>query len=119
MSGTAALRRRGNDLFLHLDQHLNEWAATRLNAKVGDRIRARTINPVGHTRLPRYARGRDGQIARYYGVFVFPDTHAHGLGPAPQHLYSVRFTARELWGPTAPAGDAIYLDMWDDYVDPA
>ena len=31
----------------------------------------------------------------------------------------MRFTARELWGPTAPAGDAIYLDMWDDYVDPA
>ena len=87
--------------------------------KAGDRVRTRNINPLGHTRLPRYARGREGRIARDYGVFVFPDTHAHGLGPAPQHLYSVRFTARELLGPTAPAGDAIYLDMWDDYVDPA
>jgi nitrile hydratase len=87
--------------------------------KVDDRVRARTINPAGHTRLPRYARGREGQIARDYGVFVFPDAHAHGLGPAPQHLYSVRFAARELWGPAAPAPDAIYLDMWDDYLDPA
>jgi nitrile hydratase len=87
--------------------------------QAGDRVRARTINPLGHTRLPRYARGREGTIARDYGVFVFPDTHAHGLGPAPQHLYSVRFTARELWGPTAPAGDAVYLDMWDGYLDPA
>ena len=87
--------------------------------KAGDRVRTRNINPLGHTRLPRYARGREGRIAHDYGVFVFPDTHAHGLGPAPQHLYGVRFTALELWGPTAPAGDAIYLDMWDDYVDPA
>src|SRR5262249_15465922 len=25
---------------------------------VGDRVRARNINPAGHTRLPRYARGK-------------------------------------------------------------
>ena len=64
-------------------------------------MRARNINPVGHTRLPRYARGKFGMIHRDYGVFVFPDTNAHFLGEKPQHVYSVRFAARELWGAQA------------------
>jgi len=50
---------------------------------------------------------------------VFPDTNAHFLGEQPQHLYSVRFEARELWGETAPAQDAVHLDLWDSYLDPA
>jgi nitrile hydratase len=85
----------------------------------GDRVVARNLNPAGHTRLPRYVRGRRGAIARDHGVFIFPDTHAAGLGPKPQHLYSVRFEARELWGPEASPRDAVYLDLWDDYLDPA
>jgi nitrile hydratase beta subunit len=87
--------------------------------QIGQRVRARNINPVGHTRLPRYARGKFGMIDRDHGVFVFPDTNAHFLGEKPQHVYSVRFTARELWGEQAPQKDSVYLDMWDDYLDPA
>lgn len=86
---------------------------------IGDRVRARDINPVGHTRLPRYARGRQGVIEKDYGVFVFPDTSARGEGKKPQHLYSVRFMSRDLWGPGAGARDSVYVDMWDDYLDPA
>lgn len=86
---------------------------------VGDRVLTRNMNPIGHTRLPRYARARHGTIATDYGVFIFPDTHAAGDGMKPQHLYSVRFSARELWGPDASARDAVYLDLWDDYLDPA
>src|SRR6516225_8783604 len=37
--------------------------------KVGDRVRARKINPMGHTRLPQYARGREGVIDGYHGIF--------------------------------------------------
>lgn len=85
----------------------------------GQSVRARNINPVGHTRLPRYARGKAGTIHRDHGVFVFPDTNAHFLGEKPQHVYSVRFAARELWGAQAPEKDCVYLDMWDDYLDPA
>jgi nitrile hydratase beta subunit len=85
--------------------------------KAGERVRARNINPAGHTRLPRYARGKTGIIVRDHGVFVFPDTNAHFLGEKPQHLYSVRFTGRELWGERASARDFIHLDMWDDYLD--
>lgn len=87
--------------------------------QVGQRVRARNINPLGHTRLPRYARGKLGAIDRDHGVFVFPDTNAHFLGEKPQHVYSVRFAARELWGEQAAPGDAVYVDMWDDYLEPA
>ena len=87
--------------------------------KMGQRVRARNINPVGHTRLPRYARGKTGTIQMDHGVFVLPDTNAHLKGENPQHLYSVRFTARELWGESASAKDSVNLDMWDDYLDPA
>ncbi len=85
----------------------------------GQRVRARNIHPVGHTRLPRYARGKLGVIDRDHGVFVFPDTNAHYLGEKPQHVYSVRFAARELWGEQASSHDSVYLDMWDDYLEPA
>jgi nitrile hydratase subunit beta len=86
--------------------------------KVGQRVRARNIHPLGHTRLPRYARGKTGVIQRDHGVFVFPDTNAHFQGEKPQHVYSVRFAARELWGEQAKPQDAVYLDMWDDYLEP-
>lgn len=86
---------------------------------VGDRVLTRNFNPIGHTRLPRYARARHGVIARDYGVFIFPDTHAVGEGKKPQHLYSVHFTAQALWGPDASRRDGICLDLWDDYLDPA
>ena len=85
----------------------------------GERIRARNINPVGHTRLVRYARGKTGTIHMDHGVFLFPDTNALFLGEKPQHVYSVRFTARELWGEQAPPQDSVYIDMWDDYLEPA
>jgi nitrile hydratase beta subunit len=87
--------------------------------QVGQRVRARNINPLGHTRLPRYARGKFGMIDRDHGVFVFPDSNAHFLGEKPQHVYSVRFSARELWGEQAAPKDSVYLDMWDDYLEPA
>jgi nitrile hydratase len=87
--------------------------------QLGQRVHARNINPVGHTRLPRYARGKTGTIHRDHGVFVFPDTNAQFLGEKPQHVYSVRFAARELWGEQSPVQDSVYVDMWDDYLEPA
>lgn len=87
--------------------------------EIGQQVRARNINPTGHTRLPRYARGKLGTIDRQHGVYVFPDSNAHFLGEKPQHVYSVRFAARELWGPQASERDSVYIDMWDEYLDPA
>ena len=54
--------------------------------KAGDRVRARNLNPTGHTRLPRYVRGRVGVVERDNGAHVFPDSNAHGLGEDPRRL---------------------------------
>ena len=69
--------------------------------------------------MPRYVRGRRGVVAIDHGVFIFPDTHAAGEGTKPQHVYSVRFTAQELWGPDASARDRVHVDLWDDYLEAA
>ena len=85
---------------------------------VGDIVRARNVQPAGHTRLPRYVRGRLGQIAAVHGNHVFPDTNAHDQGENPQPLYNVRFSAEELWGPEASARDCVHIDLWEDYLEP-
>ena len=86
---------------------------------VGDSVRARALNPPGHTRLPRYVRGHVGTVAFDHGAHVFPDTNAHGRGEQPGRLYTVRFAARDLWGPEAGAADTLSLDLWDSYLEPA
>ena len=87
--------------------------------EVGQQVRARNLNPIGHTRLPRYVRGHVGEVVRHHGAHVFPDVHAHGGGEDPQHLYSVRFAARELWGDAGREADGVYLDLWEPYLEPA
>ena len=95
-------------------------ASRRSNTKpafaIGDKVRARNIQPNGHTRLPRYARGRTGEIVALHGTHVFPDSSAHGRGEDPQWLYTVRFTARELWG--SATRDSVCLDLWEPYLEP-
>jgi nitrile hydratase len=85
---------------------------------VGQQVRAKMINPTGHTRIPRYVRGRAGTIELDHRAHVFPDSNAHFRGEAPQRLYTVRFAARELWGPTAKPADAVLVDLWEEYLEP-
>jgi nitrile hydratase subunit beta len=84
--------------------------------EIGRQVRVRNINPITYTRLPRYARGKLGTIDKFRGVFPIPDADGGGK---PQNLYSVRFSARELWGEQAASQDAIYVEMWDGYLEPA
>ena len=86
---------------------------------VGQRVRALNMQPSGHTRLARYVRGRVGVINRLHGTHCFPDSSAHGQGENPQPLYSVVFTATELWGPPASERDRLFIDLWEDYLEPA
>jgi nitrile hydratase subunit beta len=85
---------------------------------VGDRVTTKNLHPSGHTRLPRYVRGKQGEIYIVHGTFVYPDTNAHSQGEKPQPLYCVRFDARELWGPNAARRDHLYIDLWEDYLTP-
>jgi Nitrile hydratase beta subunit len=86
--------------------------------KVGDRVRAKVMHPKTYTRLPRYVRGKIGTILKNHGVYVFPDTVGQRLDTCPQHVYSVRFEAQELWGADAPSKDALYLDLFDAHLEP-
>ncbi len=85
--------------------------------EIGDTVRTLNLNPTGHTRLPRYARGRVGTIERLHGAHVLPDANAHFRGECPEPLYGVRFTAAELWG--ADRRDSVHLDLWESYLEPA
>jgi nitrile hydratase beta subunit len=86
--------------------------------KPGDQVVTRTVHPQGHTRLPRYARGKRGVIDRFYGVDTLPDANAHGRGPSPEPLYTVRFTAAELWGASAEGPGTVNVDLWESYLEP-
>lgn len=86
---------------------------------VGDAVGVRNIHPAGHTRLPRYVRGKPGVIARYYGVYDVQDAGPPGAASAAQPMYAVRFDGRDLWGEAAEAQSVVYLDMWESYLEPA
>ena len=86
---------------------------------IGDRVRAKNIHPTTHTRLPRYVRGRSGIIERLNGCHVYPDTNALGQGENPYWLYTVRFDARDLWGPDADPMLKVSVDAWEPYLEPA
>ena len=87
--------------------------------KIGERVRAKNINPVTHTRLPRYVRGHAGVIERINGCHVFPDTSARGEGDHPQWLYTVVFDARELWGDDADPTLKVSIDAFEPYLEKA
>ena len=87
--------------------------------KEGDRVRTKNINPATHTRLPRYARGKIGVVEAIRGCHVFPDTAALGAGDNPQWLYTVVFSARELWGDDAEPGIKVSIEAFEPYLAPA
>ncbi|MCC6764746.1 MAG: nitrile hydratase subunit beta [Deltaproteobacteria bacterium] len=84
----------------------------------GDRVRARVTSSPGHTRLPRYVAGRVGTVVVAGPAYVFPDANAHGRGEDPQHLYTVRFDGRELWGDAAEPATSVHVDLFEPYLEP-
>ncbi len=87
--------------------------------KPGARVRAKNINPLTHTRLPRYVRGHVGTVERVIGCHVFPDSNAHFQGENPQWLYTVVFSGSELWGPDGDPTSKVSVDAWEPYLEPA
>ena len=82
---------------------------------VGDRVRTRSLDPAGHTRLPRYARGAVGVVVEPAGVHPLADDRARGVAGDPQTVYHVRFAAADLFG----AGDhTVTVELWEDYLTP-
>jgi nitrile hydratase beta subunit len=87
--------------------------------EAGDRVRAKNFNPTGHTRLPRYARGKVGVVEAVRDGFVFPDSNAHAQGENPQRVYTVVFDGREIWGEGADPTLTVSIDAWESYLEPA
>ena len=74
----------------------------------------------GHTRLPRYVRGKRGKVIRLDKAFVYPETSALREGENPEWCYGVRFEAEEVWGADAEKGaPPVYVDVWESYLEPA
>jgi len=84
---------------------------------VGDDVQVRNLHPHGHTRCPRYVRGRRGVVARVDGRFPLPDISAHGGERCKQFSYNVRFAARDLWDDASGGHQAVYVDLWESYLD--
>jgi len=95
-----------------------EQPARRAGFKRGNHVVTRNINPVGHTRMPRYVRGKPGVVVRELGLFTFPDSNALGAGRKSQPCYTICFKARDLWGDDAGKRDRLYIDLWEDYLKP-
>lgn len=93
--------------------------ATPARFQTGQRVRTKNAHPVGHTRLPRYARDKRGVIDAVREGFVFPDTNAHGDGENPQWVYTVVFDGREIWGEGADPTLTVSIDAWESYLAPA
>lgn len=93
--------------------------ATPARFAAGQRVRTKNFHPIGHTRLPRYARDKQGVIEAVREGFVFPDTNAHGRGENPQWVYTVVFTASDLWGEGADPTLEVSIDAWESYLEPA
>ncbi len=85
--------------------------------KVGDVVRVKNEHPFHHTRSTRYSRGKTGEVVKAHGVFVYPDTNSEWQGEDPQHVYTVCFSAREIWGEDGVDGDSLCLDLWEPYLE--
>ena len=99
--------------------HYDRPAPAAARFKAGDRVRTHNINPATHTRLPRYARDKEGVVEAVRGCHVFPDSAAIGAGDNPQWLYTVVFSARELWGEEADPAIKVSIEAFEPYLTPA
>ena len=119
MMGFGPVHPEPNEPYFHAEWEKRALAITLGAAALGDwnlDMRTKVIHPQTHTRLPRYARGKLGIIDAVHGVFVFPDSNAHGCGEDPQWCYTVRFTGVELWGEDADPTLDVCVDCWEPYL---
>jgi nitrile hydratase beta subunit len=84
--------------------------------EIGSQIRVREWHPRGHTRCPRYVRGKTGTVVRHDGSWSVPDVEAHSDRRRQEPTYGVRFEAADLWG-DSQVGAAVYVDLWESYLE--
>jgi nitrile hydratase len=83
----------------------------------GTMVKAKAMAPLGHTRIPRYVRGKVGMVDAIHGLFTLPDAKVHEGIDLYQTVYRVRFIAQDLWGEDASPKDKLYIELWEDYLE--
>lgn len=83
--------------------------------RIGDRVTVRTVpaTPTDNPRTPSYAIGRTGTVVAVHGVVDNPIDHRLVYPP----MYSVRFAARDLFGPGAD--HMVVSEVHEEWLDPA
>ena len=85
---------------------------------VGEAVRVRPRRD-GHTRQPGYVTGKTGVVTEQHGAALLPDARAVGRREPPQHLYTVAFDGRELWGSNAEDDTEVRIDLYEPYLERA
>jgi nitrile hydratase beta subunit len=85
---------------------------------VGDVVRVRDVQFAGHTRCPRYVRGRTGVVTRLEPLAPVPEVEAHRRERVLELTYCVRFEPGKLWGEAAEANTAVHVDLYEHYLEP-
>jgi len=86
--------------------------------ELGEPVRAGEPRPTGHTRLPAYLASKRGIVVRTIGAFALPDDRADGVRePRVENLYTVRFSAPEVWNGDAAGTDSICADLFESYLE--
>jgi len=83
---------------------------------VADAVLTADVHPRGPSKLPAYLRRRRGTVTAVRPAHVLPDTHGVFAGENPQHVYTVGFGSRELWGPDAEPF-RVHADLFESYLE--
>ncbi|MEZ5865847.1 MAG: nitrile hydratase subunit beta [Geminicoccaceae bacterium] len=84
---------------------------------IGAPVRARLVNPEGHTRLPRYVRGRPGIVTNGTTGATLLDTSAASRGEAPGSGSTPSRSGRGS-GEAADLTASVSVDAWESYLEP-
>jgi nitrile hydratase len=86
--------------------------------KPGDAVVVRDGHFRGHTRMPRYVRGKRGTVLhRAAHDFPFAGSAGHGIEAKMEPTYHVCFQSRDLWSDAAE-NSSVVVDLWESYLDP-
>ena len=102
--------------FIRADDTYERPATVEPRFRIGDAVIVKNNHPDGHTRCPRYTRGRRGVVQLHHGVHGYQDDEPEDAGE--QHLYTVVFTGKELWGDRGHENDRISAELWEVHLLP-
>jgi len=89
--------------------------------KIGDRVRVRADDHIGHHRTPAYLKGKSGVVVDDFGAWRNPEELAYGKPGLPkQPLYMIKFEMDHVWaGRGAYARhDTVTADLYEHWLEP-